>query len=468
MAPYYSELLKLCGFEEEEITGQQHRIESAFKKLDLGPKDMEKAAGRVKKYFDIELRGVRKILGVWIKELIDLVLAREEGKKLIYYGYPPFQYTGLAIKAAAAAQGEFWIGCPEMIFCQTFGQIFNKLIPILEEGEAQGLPPGHAMCSLLQIKNGALSKKMIPTPDLSIATSYFCDMGPKADELMQHRYGGYPVLYVDSCLDSPWGEWPDFDQERVHYFGKQLNGLFRSLKDLLGIEIDNDVWYGARNLAAPLFMATNNLAMLLASDPVPLDIADSELVINLPAAGMGVAIEEGAEAVEILVEEVKKRVEEGFGVVPRNAPRVLLTFQSLVDPVFNRLFSEVGLAVPSIYVLLPPPNKPKSLPYPTLGEKRAEVAMFGGMYHSSYGLIKRMQECIAFTQVDGVVYNYHYSCRPLTCNSKLVKPFIERESKLPTLLLDMDYYDDRNYSAAALRTRLEAFAEMLKAKKATA
>ena len=54
------------------------------------------------------------------------------------------------------------------------------------------------------------------------------------------------------------------------------------------------------------------------------------------------------------------------------------------------------------------------------------------------------------------------------CNSKLLKLHIEKEKGLPTLLLDMDIYDDRNYSAAALRTRLEAFAEMLKARKAAA
>jgi benzoyl-CoA reductase/2-hydroxyglutaryl-CoA dehydratase subunit BcrC/BadD/HgdB len=67
-----------------------------------------------------------------------------------------------------------------------------------------------------------------------------------------------------------------------------------------------------------------------------------------------------------------------------------------------------------------------------------------------------------------MIYNYQFSCRPLACNSKLLKVHIEKERGLPTLLLDMDFYDDRNYSAAALRTRLEAFAEMLKARKAAA
>jgi hypothetical protein len=149
---------------------------------------------------------------------------------------------------------------------------------------------------------------------------------------------------------------------------------------------------------------------------------------------------------------------------------VALAFQSLIDPVFNQMIGEVGLAVPVVAILLPPPPSPASKAYETLslGEKRAEKAMYGGAYHSSYGLIKRMEESLKFAEVDGMIYNYQFSCRPLACNSKLLKLHIEKERGLPTLLLDMDFYDDRNYSAAALRTRLEAFSEMLKARKATA
>lgn len=466
MTAYYDELLTLCAFDPEEIQDQRPRIESVFHRLGLGPADVDRAVSRVQKNFDLELLGIRKALGVWLKELFDVVLAREEGKKVIYFGYPPFQYIGLVIKAATGSKDDFYVGCPEVVLCQTLGQIFDKLHPILEEGETKGLAPGHAMCSLLQIKNGALAKGMLPIPDMSIATSYFCDMGPKADELMQYRYG-YPVQYVDSCLDSPWGEWPAFDPEKVRYLGTQVNDLFRSLKDLFGLEITEEIWNSARFLAGRLYLATNQLNQYLTADPVPLGVADSELIINFPMGCTGIAMEEGAEAVEILTREVGERVEKGIGVVPKNAPRVALTFQSLIDPVFNQMIGEVGLAVPVVAVLLPPPPSPTAHDYPTLGEKRAEKAMHAGAYHSSYGLIKRMEESLKFAQVDGMIYNYQFSCRPLACNSKLLKWHIEKETGLPTLLLDMDFYDDRNYSAAALRTRLEAFCEMLKARKVT-
>jgi benzoyl-CoA reductase/2-hydroxyglutaryl-CoA dehydratase subunit BcrC/BadD/HgdB len=43
----------------------------------------------------------------------------------------------------------------------------------------------------------------------------------------------------------------------------------------------------------------------------------------------------------------------------------------------------------------------------------------------------------------------------------LLKEFVESETGLPVLSLETDIYDSRTYSAEALRTRVEAFAEML-------
>jgi len=89
----YSELFKLCGFEPEEIERERPRIDRAFQKLEIGPKDIARGEERLRKYFDVELLGVRKLMGIWLKILIDLVLAREEGKKLIYPSFPPLLFN---------------------------------------------------------------------------------------------------------------------------------------------------------------------------------------------------------------------------------------------------------------------------------------------------------------------------------------------------------------------------------------
>ena len=48
----------------------------------------------------------------------------------------------------------------------------------------------------------------------------------------------------------------------------------------------------------------------------------------------------------------------------------------------------------------------------------------------------------------------------------MIKKSIESDLGIPVLALEGDLYDTRDYSAQQLRTRVETFAEMLKAKKA--
>lgn len=94
--------------------------------------------------------------------------------------------------------------------------------------------------------------------------------------------------------------------------------------------------------------------------------------------------------------------------------------------------------------------------------------MQAGFYHSSYGVVKRFADAIKDLNLDGVIWGYQYNCRPLAQPSHYLKRWVEETTGIPVLPLEMDFYDSRNYSAAALRTRVEAFAEMLRMKKATA
>ena len=157
MKGYYDKLFKLCGFEDGEINSERKRIEATLERLELGREDMERADSWVRQHHDMSLEGVRKLLGAWLKELIDLVLAREDGKKIVYYGFPAILGPGLML---GASSDDVFVSAPDMVLDHTMGQIFNKLVPILEAGEANGLPPGHAMCSLWQAKVGGVAKGM--------------------------------------------------------------------------------------------------------------------------------------------------------------------------------------------------------------------------------------------------------------------------------------------------------------------
>lgn len=464
MSHYYDEMLHLCGFEDEEIRRESSRIERAFQKLGLEPEDMEKAKGWVKENHEVELLGVRRILRAWLLELFDLVLAREEGKKVVYYGFPSIEGPGMAIKTAAG--DGLYCACPDAILCHTLGQIFNKLTPILEAGEQNGLPPGHGLCSLQQVRNGGMAKGIIPVPDLVTGSSYYCDMGSKADELMHEKYG-HRAIYVDGSMDSKWGEFPKYPQERVDYFGNQLNKLFATVKEVVGVEVNREVWNNAMATGIDLARAVAQLQQLVNADPMPISSAEVELAMMLPAASTGRARSEGPEAINMLCQDVKQRVEKGSGVVEKGVPQVMTFLPSFSDPSIAHMMEDTGLAIKVIPASLSL-SLDETTPQSTLGEEIADRQLKMGAYHSSFGVVKIVENAVRVLKLDGLIWSYLYNCRPLAMTSHFLKKWVEETTGIPTLALEMDIYDSRNYSAGTLRTKVEAFAEMLRARKAMA
>ncbi len=465
MADYYDGLLKLCGFEDEEINKQRPRIERAFQKLELGPQDMKPAENWVRQNHDVELVGVRRLLGAWLKELIDLVWAKDDGKKVVYYGFPTIAGPGMAI---AAASEEVYCACPDVVLCHTMGQIFNKLTPILEAGEQNGLPPGHALCSLQQIRVGALAKGIIPVPDMVPTSSYYCDAGSKTDELLHERYG-HRAVYVDGSMDSRWGEFPDYLLERVQFLGPELNKLFAGTKEILGVEVSRDAWDKAMSISRQLYGGIAQIARLLNADPMPINQAEVALATWLSSGCTGRAMKEGPEAIAILIQEIKERIDKGIGVVEKGAPRVMTFFPPFSDASITCMIENAGLAIcGTIYSTPVPKSKAEPITYTTLGEEIADREMRIGNYHSSYGLVKRVATVVEDFNLDGTILNYQFNCRPSAQASHFLKKWVEENTGVPTLSLESDNYDSRNYSAAALRTRVETFADMLRARKASA
>ncbi|MCK4787573.1 MAG: 2-hydroxyacyl-CoA dehydratase [Desulfobacteraceae bacterium] len=463
MADYYDGLLKICGFEDDEIEKERPRIQKVFHKIGLGPEDMNRVENRVINQHEVGLVGVRKLLRAWLLELLDLVLAREEGKRVIYYGYPSIQGPGMAIKAAS--KGDVYVGCPDATLCHTVGLIFDRLTPVLEAAEARGLPSGYGLCSLQQIRNGALVLGIIPVPDLVTGSSYYCDMGSKADELLHEIYG-HPAVYIDGSMDSRWGENPSYKPERIKFLGEQLEKLFTSVKEVLGIEVTQESLGKAMSTSRQLFSALGQLTYLMMADPMPISGVESGMAINLAAASTGRSMTEGPEAVRILCREVKDRVDKGIGILEKGALRVLNFAQPFSDPKISHMIENAGLALAASFVTVPPKKRDKSLAFDTVGEELAEVAMRGGVYHSTYGFAERFVEAIKDLNMDGIIWGYQYNCRPMALGSHLIKQHIEERTGVPTLSLEMDLYESRSYGAETLRTKVEAFAEMLRARKA--
>jgi benzoyl-CoA reductase/2-hydroxyglutaryl-CoA dehydratase subunit BcrC/BadD/HgdB len=170
---------------------------------------------------------------------------------------------------------------------------------------------------------------------------------------------------------------------------------------------------------------------------------------------------------EILLVELEERVKAGTGVTEKGAPRVMMALGHCSDPRVTRLVEDVGLAVP-LTMVLSSVSGPKFEPeqtYTTPGETIANYELATGNVHGTDGMLRLFESGAKVMKLDGYIAQYLYNCRPASLGSHIQKKYLEEKTGLPVLSLEIDDFDSRAYSADSLRTKVETFAEILKAKK---
>ncbi len=457
----YSGFLGLCGFEPDEIKREDSRVRKAFEILDIGSEDVSQAAERVTTFFDIELMGIRKALGIWLKELIDMVLAKEEGKKIVYASFPP---TYQMVAAMTSASSDIYCVIPEVILGVTMNCIFTKATSILEAAEKHGLAPGLAFCSYLQMRLGAIAKGIIPVPDLIVPSCLMCDQSPKVDELLHEVYG-VPVAYADHLFGSGGSEWPDdISPQRVQYLATEIRNAMEEFGNLFNHEITESEFQQATEKEANLFNASLGIWELMKANPLPLRINDLNMVTEIPAACSGRALREGANALNLLCKELAKRVEDGVGVLEKGAPRIMAAMVPY-DPSILSIFDELGLAI-SVTSQVPSPARETTISYNSVWEQVADLILRRrGALYSGLAYLSQARDLAKLNNVDGVILFHHIGCRQYNTWLLKAKAVIEQDLDIPVLIFEGDYCDTRDYNAKQSRTKLETFAQIVKTAK---
>ena len=354
--------------------------------------------------------------------------------------------------------------CPDALLAVTMGHIFNKINSIIEAAEQNGLPPGHSLCSLQQTRLGGLVKGIIPVPDMVLTSSYYCDMGSKADELLHEKYG-HPAIYIDGSMDSRWGEFPDYDPERVNFLGGEVDMALDKVRDILGVEVTEEARKEGATRNRDIVKELYKLVKLVKdADPQPVSMVELDLVKNLTlASGSRRVVNELAGAIRILNDEVRDRIEKGIGIVEKGTPRVATRVLNVGDPTITHMIeSHLSIPVLLLDLLNEKYKKPVNI---VSGVPLAADEMNIGIFYGNCGFISRAVESLKDSHLDGFIWNYLYNCHPQAQMSHLFVDFAEKHLDMPILSLESDLVDGRTYSAEAMRTRIETFAEILRAKK---
>ena len=454
------ELLKLCGYSEQEIESELPRVEKAFNKLGITVDDIERGKQRLSKYYDVELKGVRKALRLILRELVDALLVRDEGVKNVIYGFmaPGFDLLSSALVTKSRDVFSIHHSWAFQIFV---GCVFGKIVPILEEAERKWLKAGMvAHCANLKTLVGPLTLGMYPKPDLLVTTGLLCETSPKTVDLF-HEFYDIPVWYVDACQDRTSGEYPEPSERVAISAAKSLKRLAERIQDVVGFEITDDMLLEVQDAKGKMGEAFGRIRdLIVSSAPLPLSPAHENIWMCLNVLALSIdGITEATEAVDTLYEELQERVAKGLGVVEKEAPRVLATLpMGQTDPRLEHLACEVGIAIVATDRNLEVSIKeiPED-PYMRFG-----IAMqVGAMHVPPVMRIPLLIEGCKKLNIDGVLDRYHVGCRAVAGDAMLIENAINKELGIPVMLLEWENFDPRVYKHEEYKKRLEIFKTMM-------
>jgi benzoyl-CoA reductase/2-hydroxyglutaryl-CoA dehydratase subunit BcrC/BadD/HgdB len=454
------ELLKLCGFKEQEIESELPRVEKAFHKLGINAEDIEQGKQRLARYYDIELEGVRRVFRLCVRELVNSLLVREEGKKKVIYGFmaPGIDLFGSALVSKSR---EVFSIHHSWAFHIVVGCIFGKIVPIIEEAEKKWLKAGMvAHCANVKTLVGPIALGLLPKPDLLVTSGFTCETSPKTLDLLHELYD-IPVWYIDTCQDREFREYPEPPQRIISLTAKSLRRLADRMQEVAGFEITDDMLREVQEAKGKLDDAFRRLRDLIeSSDPLPLSPAHENIWMCLNSLTLDIdGIAEATEAIDMLYEELRERVARGQGVVAKGAPRVLAILPAgQTDPRLEQLACEVGIAIVAIDMSLRAPLQEISEdPY---------LRFALGMQQQTLGLTLRGRISLIIEgckklHVDGVLDRFHVGCRSVAADALIIEEAVKKELGIPVLVMEWENFDPRAYNHEQFKSRFEVFKTMM-------
>jgi len=459
------ELLTLCGYEANEMEMELPRVRKAFTKLGITNEDIEVGKKRLTTYFDIELKGVRKLFGVFVRELVNITLAKEEGKKKIIHGCmaPSFEILGSALRSNSK---DVFVLVPNPPFMVVFGFIFDKFVPILEAAEKQWMKSGLVShCAMVKTRLGLFALNLIPRPDLLITSGSLCETSPKTNDLLHELYD-IPTHCYDTVQDREFWEYPD-STRAIQLSAKGMRRMVQRVQEEVGFEITDEMLREVLRVKGSFTAAVNKIHELIrSSDPVPIGSTHDNLMMWLGPVPLSIdSLILATDAVNTLYNELQERVDRGVGALEKGSPKIFSILPvHHTDPRLEHLVNQVGMAIVATDMEF---NATSGLPASTVAAtndpyEAMSQYLQSSLLHHLGGRISIILEACKRLKVDGVLNHYHVGCRSVAGDAFIIKDEITKKLGIPVLSLEWENFDPRVYQHEQYKTRLELFKSMIK------
>ena len=316
----------------------------------------------------------------------------------------------------------------------------------LEESEHAGF--GADTCGYHRAVIGAALKGLMPVPDVMIATTCPCTGGLAAMENLARMFN--KELFV---LDVPSSDTP----ESVQYLANQYKDMIRFIGSRTGESLDEGKLREAiekSNRARELMVEVYRLAENVPSPSNGQSLANFGIVMAL-----FLGTDAGIEIAQAYIDEFEEMIRNGQSGVPEERVR-LLWLQNRIqfkNPLIKMLEREyhASVVIDELNDITWEAIDPSD-PFTGIAKRTISIPL-NGEINRRLNHVRHLAEAY---KVDGAVNPCHWGCRQGTGARGLIQAGL-KELGVPVVNLEVDCIDTRNFAEGQLRTRLEAFMEML-------
>jgi benzoyl-CoA reductase/2-hydroxyglutaryl-CoA dehydratase subunit BcrC/BadD/HgdB len=351
------------------------------------------------------------------------------------------------------------LGVPPL-YPENYGAILGAqraAVPLIEEAEARGYSSD--LCSYAAGHLGSVfapekaPMKGLPKPDMLVASNNICSTVVKWYEALADHLN--VPLFI---LDTPYVHGPDIEDHTMQYVAAQIEAFIAWAEKQTGRRLKQKKLLRALELADEAINLWREIREMCVHRPSPLNAPD--LFTQMAPIVVLRGTKQCVEYYRKLKTEVEERVEGGIGAVPDERYRLLWDNIAIWPGLFRfyHLFSRAGACfVCDTYTHAW--SASLQLDDPIEGLARAYTAVYINM--SIQARARAMVEMAKRFSVDGAVLHANRSCKPYSLGQHDFRLAIMAEAGVPATILEADMCDTRAYTDGAVKTRVEAFLEML-------
>lgn len=321
--------------------------------------------------------------------------------------------------------------------------------PFLEEAEQTGFVGD--TCGFHRAVIGAARKKIMPEPDFLIASTCPCSGGIAVIENLARLF--QKDLFV---LNVP----QENSAQSVAYLAAQISDMVEFVVRHTGKSLDDGKLCQAVENTNRTRKIMEDVYQLTQKVPSPTDgrlLANFGLVMPL-----FFGTEAAVEIAQAYKDEFTARIGRGIQGVPAERLR-LLWIQNRIqfnNPLVELLEKEycANIVSDELNDIYWDPIDPQD-PYRSMARRAIAIPLNGSIQRR----IEHLQRLARAYSLDGAINPCHWGCRQGTGARGLISEGL-KEIGVQVLNLEVDCVDQRNFAEGQLRTRIEAFMEMLESR----